>query len=678
MVQTICQADAMNTEKHWYEQAAEYASSHFPTFVKKDEKSRKKLAKSFPPEYIDNLRFTGLDVEPREIMILAYAGLLFSFLGFIILDAIILLLHGSFLGSIDLITLVLMFVITAAVPFAIMNYLYNYPISYAKILKIRSLGDIPEILSYLVMYLKLVPNLENSAKFAASESKTSLASDLRKMIWNMEIKIFHGIDEAITEFAEQWGKWSDYFKRSLHLIRNSIREHDEASRTITLDRALDVSLEGTRDLMNKFASKLHQPTMVIYSIGIMIPLSLVAMLPAAGLVGLNITIFHVLFIYDILLPLAIFFYMRKILLSRPATFTPPKIPSDHPDIAHINKKNRLTISMIIGLVIALPGIIFVTMPIFFPEGSSNAIISYIINPEGLNAVLPVTLFFIWGFAAFVTFYCISVYYPYKKVRDDIKQIESEFSDALYILGKRLSEEKSPEECFLHAANTMKGAKIAEVFGQTGYNLTAMHTNLNEAIFSDEFGSLKYVYSDRIRAIMKLFVEGIKKSQQVVSVAIIRIADHLKELQSVENKIKDSLFELTGTLQSTAAMFAPLIAGITVAITKLISKILEQVGSQILGFDMEGTSEVTQLPTTFHSASEAFSIQNVRPEYFVLVIGVYLIILILLLTKFTNGINNGDDKSAFMYTLGKTMPVAVIVYTITLIVARMMFNQMIFS
>ncbi len=54
-------------------------------------------------------------------------------------------------------------------------------------------------------------------------------------------------------------------------------------------------------------------------------------------------------------------------------------------------------------------------------------------------------------------------------------------------------------------------KVVEVFSQTGYNLTAMHTNLREAMFSPEFGSLKYVYSDRIKAIMLLFVEGIQKS-----------------------------------------------------------------------------------------------------------------------------------------------------------------------
>src|SRR4030042_6239636 len=100
-------------------------------------------------------------------------------------------------------------IVLVAIPLVVMNLLANYPKTYAKYLQIRSLGDIPEILSFLVMYLKLVPNLENSVKFAASESSTTLASDLRKLVWDMEIRVYHGIDDAIMSFAERWGRRSD-------------------------------------------------------------------------------------------------------------------------------------------------------------------------------------------------------------------------------------------------------------------------------------------------------------------------------------------------------------------------------------------------------------------------------------------------------------------------------------
>ena len=412
----------MNKETHWFEKATKFTKQYFSWMLKDNEKTKKKLNKCFSQEYINNLNFTGLDVEPYDILLLSYTGAFLSFLAFFIFDLGMILSYGSNIENIDALTVLLMGSVTFFFPIIIMNLLAGYPKTYARYIKIHSLGDIPEILSYLVMYLKLVPNLENSVKFAASESSTSLAGDLRKMLWDMEIRVYHGIDDALTSFATTWGEWSEYFKRALHLIRSSIHEREEASRILTLNRALDVALDGTKEMMNKFANKLHQPTMVIYSIGIMIPLALVAMLPAAGLVGMQITIFQVFFIYDIILPLFIFFYTRKILLSRPATFNPPKIPNDHPELVHINKKRRMTISIVIGILIALPGVFFMLLPVFFLSGSSNSILNFIVAPNGLNTYFPVTLFIIWGFTAAVTSYTLSVYYPYKKVRDNIKQI----------------------------------------------------------------------------------------------------------------------------------------------------------------------------------------------------------------------------------------------------------------
>ncbi|MEM4258351.1 MAG: hypothetical protein QXL17_04275 [Candidatus Thermoplasmatota archaeon] len=659
------------TEEHWFVRACFFAQKYCSFLAPDTKATQKKIKKYFSQEYMETLSFTGLQVEPRSVLSLAYMVALLSFIGMFFLDFAVVISYGFDITMIDPITLLLLGVVTIFLPVVLMNMIASYPKTYAQYMKIHSLGDIPEILSYLVMYLKLVPNLENSVKFAASESSTSLAQDLRKMLWDMEIRVYHGIDDALTNFASLWGRWSEYFKRSLHLIRSSIQERDETSRVITLNRSLDVALDGTRDMMNQFASKLHQPTMVIYSIGIMIPLSLVAMLPAAGLIGLKITIFQVFIMYDILLPLIIFFYTRKVLLSRPATFNPPQIPSYHPELIFINKKRRLLLSLGIGCGVSIPGVIFILLPVFFTDtGSLPPLLSYIVSPDGLNTIFPVTLFFIWGIAAFVTSYCLSVYRPYKKVRDDIKQIEREFGDALYILGKRIAEEKSPEESFVYTAHTMSGAKIAQVFSQTGYNLTAMHTNVRDALFSPEYGSLKHVYSDRVKAIMRLFVEGIQKSQRAVSISLIKIADHLKELQEVEKKIRESLYALTSTLRSTAALFAPLIAGVTLAITKLITNIIASMAGKIPSdtFDTGGS--------VLSTVSESFTLENVRPEFFVLVVGIYIIELVFLLTRFTNGIDEGDDKPAFMYSLGQTMPTAVIVLTMTVIIGQMLFSSIV--
>jgi hypothetical protein len=60
----------------------------------------------------------------------------------------------------------------------------------------------------------------------------------------------------------------------------------------------------------------------------------------------------------------------------------------------------------------------------------------------------------------------------------------------------------------------------------------------------------------------------------------------------------------------------------------------------------------------------------------LVIGIYLIELVVLLTRFTNGLSEGDDTVSFMYTLGKTMPVSIMVFSVTVILGQYFFLQLV--
>ncbi len=640
----------------WFEDLCKLSVKHFSWLVGDIKAFRKKAEKSVSEEFMESLNFTGLDVEPYEVLLLSYSGALVAAMAALSMDIIIFAFCGFSISNMGLITLLLMAGVTMGLPLAALQFLSEYPKTKAGYMKVHSMGDIPEVLSYIVMYLKLIPNMEDGIRFAARESNTSLGKDLKKLIWDLEVRVYQSIDDAITAFANLWGKWSDYLKRALHLIRSAVREGSESERNVTLDRSLDIVMEGTKNSMTNFSNKLHQPTLVIYSIGVMIPLALVGMMPAASLVGLRVSIFQIFLFYDVILPVVLFAYIRKILLSRPATFNPPAIPADHPDVAGINKKENMVTAAAIGVAIALPGIVFMLMPVILVNGK---IINFV---DKVNAVVPVTLFILWGVAASVSFYCLRTYTAYKKIRDEIKKMEEEFSDSLYVIGKRITEGKPAEEAFQYASKTMEGSEMGKIFARTAFNLMSMRTNLNDALFDSKFGSLKHVYSDRIRAVMHLFVEGVKKSYEAAGVAIVKVAEHLKQLQEVERGIKNSLGTLTSTLKSTATIFAPMIAGITLGITKLISVVIKNMN---LG----------DLPENdFLSGASNFSF-NISPEYFVLVIGIYIIQLIFLLIRFANGIDEGDDRVEYMYDLGKSLPTAVAFFSIVTIISMFVFKGM---
>ncbi len=653
----------------WFEKGCRFALKNFSWLVGDVKKFKERVNKRVSKEFMDSLIFTGIDAEPYEIILFSYAGAIIAFIAALFLDILLFALSGFSLRDMGYLTLLLMLIVTISLPLMALQIISEYPKTKAKYMKIHSLGDIPEVLSYIVMYLKLIPNLENALRFAARESKTSLAKDLRKLMWDLEVRIHKSIDDAITYFANVWGKWSDYLKRAMHLVRSSIHERSEGERNVTLDRSLDVVLEGTKSMMIEFANKLHQPTLVIYSMGVMIPLALVAMMPAAAAVGLRLSVFQIFIFYDIILPLILFFYIRKVLLTRPATFNPPAVPSSHPSLEGINKKANLIAAIFIGSIIALPGVAFMLLRFLPLEGTP---LEFFVKPAdegGINAYFPVTLFILWGISAAVSIYCLRTYTPYKKIRDDIKEMEREFADSLYVLGKRIMEGRPAEEAFDYASQTLEGSKMGEVFHQTAFNLLSMRMNSSDALFDKKFGSLKHVYSDRIRAIMRLFVEGVKKSYVAAGVAIVKIADHLKQLQEVEKNIRNALGVLTSTLRTTATLFAPIIAGVTLGITKLISNVINEMDLQSIAETLSSETENAIF------GNMKFYIMDVPPEIFVLVIGIYVVQLVFLLTRFANGIDEGDDKIQFMYNLGKSLPTAIGIFSLVTIVSMIMFQGM---
>jgi Flp pilus assembly protein TadB len=638
---------------NWYSTACKFTTQYFNWVVGDIEKFKKKSKDSLSQEFLDSLNFCGFEIEPYEPQILAISGALISFILLLIVD--VFLFSFSVFGSM---TIAVIIIITVLIPVTVLFYLSEYPKIQAKFIKIRSLGDIPEILSYIVMSMKLVSNMELAISFAAENSSRPLASDMRKLIWDMHVRVYSSMDDALIAFANQWGRNSEYFKRALHLVKSSTNEPDEAQRVITLNKSLDIVLEGTRKMMEGFAARLKTPTYILYSIFILIPLALVALLPALTIVGVHIEPVILILIYDLILPIITFAYAQYILLQRPATFPPPRIPDEHPRLVNIRYRKNLVmvVSLIVAVCISASGFMWLSL------GNPGGIIS----TGAMDGYISVFFPFIWGITAFITIYTLGVYTPYKNIRDEIKEIESQFADALFVLGRRITEGRSPEWAFMQTAQTMKGSLIGETFEDVARNLSILRTTLIGAIFDKEYGAFRNIYSERVHTTMHLFTKSVYKSHTAAGIAIVKLADHLKELQEVEENIKRSLYDVTSTMRSTAILFAPLIGGITLALSEVIQKILENIAH-----------EASKLPDDIGMGAIMEDVgsgmeQSISPDVFMFSIGFYMIILVVILVRFAGGIEYGEDKAQFMYDLGSLLPVSILVFTLSVVVSRILF------
>jgi hypothetical protein len=152
--------------------------------------------------------------------------------------------------------------------------------------------------------------------------------------------------------------------------------------------------------------------------------------------------------------------------------------------------------------------------------------------------------------------------------------------------------------------------------------------------------------------MKLFLESVHKSHEAAGVAIVKLADHMTDLQEVERHIKESLYEMTSTMKSTACIFAPLIAGVTIALSGSLQR-----------YGRTGTQHI-QVPA---KRDPGLQIYLLRAWSFPLALDISCCNRHIPAIEHNNPcpiLNSyrvGGDKSQMMYELSRALPISVIVF-----------------
>ncbi len=622
-------------------------------------KAKKEFSKE---EYSLALNFLGWDLEPREVNAAPVYGMMLSII--IILPLLLLVAANLFLGiPIPLLGIRLPFTIglylllgLVMLPFIVSYYLQNYLLSAAKAEKMKSITYIPEIVNYLVMSMKLSPNLEKALEFAAEHGRGKIADDLKKLVWDTRIGVYHSIEEALDDFAYKWGAFSDEFKHALMLIRSSVIEVDEAKRNALLDKAVTETLEGIKESMNKYAADMRQPSIYLYYLGVLLPLMLIIMLPIGAMMArMPIAKAPILvLLYNVLLPLFAFFFAKNILSKKPPVYEPPVIPDNYPGLP---KKGTMRIGKTAVPVIVIA--FFLAVLIYFS-------FAYVLEPL-LNPVPPVWekaareayfhFFQLAGAVISIAVFASVMLYgsaaDKRKAQKEVMQMEEEFQDSIYIIASRLGENRPMEEAVSYASKFLPKSKTADLFKATYSNIQNLGLTVEKALFDPLYGSLKNVPSDLIRGAMRIVVDSIGLGVQQAARALISLSMQLRDSQKVRESIKASLGEVTSMMKSIAFLIAPLVLGITTALQRIIISALQATAqTQQVGGAVSGVS----LPMM--SLGDASMLSQVpSPFLFMLIMAVYVIEITVILVYFVTHVEEGRNDLALKINLARSIPIA---------------------
>lgn len=296
------------------------------------------------------------------------------------------------------------------------------------------------------------------------------------------------------------------------------------------------------------------------------------------------------------------------------------------------------------------------------------------GPFGIGALI-LSIGLIIGLGIAISTYYSLLSQKALKVREQVKRLEQEFAGALFQLANRLSDGLPIEAAIQKVAETMKGTSTGKFFEATYNNMTKLGLSIDRAIFDEKVGSIKIFPSPLVEASMKVLTDSIKKGPLVASKALVNISTYVRDINRVEERLKDLMADELSSMKTQVGFLAPVISGIVIGITSMITTILLSLQQKM--------SELSDLGQGlgqyggFASLIQMFRV-SIPTYYFQLIVGLYLIEVVYLLVGLINGIENGNDVLAKRGMLAKYLFTTTVMYSIVAIIVILIFNFMAMS
>jgi hypothetical protein len=587
----------------------------------------------------------------------------------------------------------------------------SIPTFMANTWRMKASNQMVQSVFYLVTYMRHTSNLERGIEFAADHLDAPLSLDFRKILWDVETQKYSNVRDSANAYLDTWKESDKQFVESFHLIESSLFEGSEERRLTLLDKSLDVILNGTYENMMHYAHSLNSPITMLHMMGIILPILGLVILPlVVSFMGGNTNPFlsavYISLLYNISLPLGVFYLGKTILSKRPAGYGAEEIKEDAPLgkggkvkvslgkqlLIYVSPISVLLLIFVVGFVIGFsPLLIHSVNPTFeikdeegrfkmmdyicvpcdsegkMPAGSCGpeCDVDQRLGPFGIGATI-LSLLAIAALGVGLGLYFALRAKNVIKIREETRNLEDEFSSALFQLGNRLGDGIPAEIAFAKVAENMQGSVSGDFFNLAERNMTKLGMGLEQALFDSKVGAVTIYPSKVIASSMKVLVESSKKGPRIAAQALLSMSRYIKEIHTVEERLKDLMAEVLSSMNSQIKFLTPAIAGIVVGITSMISTILTKLSGQLGQFAQQNE------PGMMSGILSIFGV-GIPTFHFQIVVGVYIVQITYILVVLANGIDNGSDKLAERYSLGTNLIRSTLLYCIISAVVVVLFN-----
>jgi len=498
--------------------------------------------------------------------------------------------------------------------FATVFVIQTAPSSFANLEERMMMRESPAVVGAMTMSMQLQPSIEKGLSFATEHSEGILSDRLREVMWKPLTRCGRSLSSSLLEFTESLGEANESLRQSIHLIMSSSRERTREGVNRLLDKANAIVLTGIRDNVDRYVASLSMPTMVLFALGILLPVMLFSILPLLSIgttfevpdpsyqdvVNPGIQTPMLAFLLLVVFPLSSFYYARSTLSRSPLR-------------VYQGIRFKYTRGLLAGSAIWIASVAAIQL-------------------SDLGGVQPYIILLVLAIppSCLLLARCRREH----NMRMVRLQGEKNFASAIYQVGSRMASGSSFETAIEDAAKSGTKSTFTDLVSTVKYRSKMSRISAQRAL-AEELGSFKI--SPLLGGAMKIIAECSERNPAGAGHVALNLAQYLSDLRSCESKIEETLRGLVDMMRSTSMIFAPIVLGITSSLVGILSEY--------------GVSSSGLLSET------------------IVMVGLYIVELAAIVSYFTVFLSSEGNWSDVGYEFGRKAPLALAIFISTSVLCQ---------
>jgi len=489
----------------------------------------------------------------------------------------------------------------------------SYPKSLASKRATAVLRASTEGVNMMIMSLRHEPSLPKAMRFAA-KLPSDFGQELRTAIWSVVMGAHATFEDSLLRLGAKWEGHSRELKSSTLSLITASCEGTEEGRRMALDRASSSLVSGARRRIEDYALGLSFPSMMLFSIGVLLPLMVGSFLPMlswnmwTGVDGVGMTasvgapegvILKTVLLMNIVFPLVALLIAIDASSRRPISPDGEIITSRPPRVTGFVPLGALA-CVFLGVIVS-----------YTMLDGTEQLVGLI-----LSATTPPALLLVAS--------------GEKNIETQGRDKGAHAEDALFSIGARMVEGENFESAvrrtmdhsdtvwYDHAANMALGARIPD------------HTSGGSVGTGAPTGSERSTY-EAARVVMS----AASKDEVQAGVLAMDLSRYIRDISDLELTLRRRLRPTVSMMRFTTHALAPVMLGVTYAIYLSLASIGG--GSQL------------------------------EPGVFFMVLGVFLAEINAVVAYFVWGIGEKRSRGVLEHSVGSCILVSELLYSATVLV-----------